>query len=135
MWLTQQQIAKLFNRNKSVISRHINSILKNELEKETTVALFATVQKEGKRKVIRKVEHYNLDVIISVGYKVNSKQGVIFRRWSTKILKDYLIKGYAVNKEKLHNLEKAIKLIDIANRVEDNNFLNIINKYSKTTPQ
>ena len=125
-------MALLFKSSRSNIVEHINNIYKSkELNKASTCRKFRQVQKEGKRYVERKLPLYNLDMIISVGYRVNSKRGIIFRRWATKVLKEYLIKGYAVNQERLHNLEKTIKLIDIANRVEENNFLNIINKYSK----
>ena len=80
----------------------------------STVAKYATVQKEGNRDVTRKIEYYNLDVIISVAYRVNSKQDIIFRKLSNKVLKDYMIKGYVVNQKRLKYLEKAVKLIDIA---------------------
>ncbi|MBQ2937340.1 MAG: virulence protein RhuM/Fic/DOC family protein [Clostridia bacterium] len=83
-----------------------------------TVAKFATVQKEGEREVTRNIEYYNLDVILSVGYRVKSDKGVIFRQWANKILKDYMLKGYALNQKRLEYLEKTIKLIDIANRIK-----------------
>ena len=86
----------------------------------STVAKYATVQKEGNRDVTRKIEYYNLDVIISVGYRVKSKNGVIFRKWANKILNDYMIKGYAVNQKSLEYLEKTVKLIDIAGRIDIN---------------
>jgi len=99
VWLTQLQMAGLFNQTKQNISLHINNCFKEgELEKESTVKESLTVQKEGNRTVKRKVEYYNLDVIISVGYRVKSKQGTEFRKWATQILKDYLLKGYAINK-------------------------------------
>ena len=116
VWLSLEQMAKLFDRDKSVISRHIKNALEEELEMNSTVAKFATVGKEGKREVTRNIEYYNLDMIISVGYRVKSKNGVIFRRWANKILKDYLIKGYAINEKRLEYLEKTVKLIDIASR-------------------
>jgi hypothetical protein len=98
VWLTQLQMAGLFNQTKQNISLHINNCFKEgELEKESTVKESLTVQKEGSRTVKRKVEYYNLDVIISVGYRVKSKEGTLFRKWATQILKDYLLKGYAVN--------------------------------------
>ena len=119
VWLSLDQMAKLFDRDKSVISRHIKNVLKEELKDEVVVAKFATTAKhgaiEGKTQT-KEVEYYNLDMIISVGYRVKSKNGVIFRRWANKILKDYLIKGYAVNEKRLEYLEKAVKLIDIASR-------------------
>lgn len=116
VWLTLNQMSELFDRDKSVISRHISNVFsENELEKNSTVAKFATVQKEGQRKIIREIEYYNLDVIISVGYRVKSKRGTQFRIWANKVLKDYLVKGYALNErklkeqaERLHELEKLI---------------------------
>lgn len=103
----------------------------------STVAKYATVQKEGNRDVTRKIEYYNLDVIISVGYRVKSKNGVIFRKWATSILKDYMIKGYAVNQKRLEYLEKTVKLIDIAGRIDINlkgieaqEIIKVINNYS-----
>ena len=119
VWLNRQQLAKLFGRDIKTIGKHINNALAEELKDLPTVAKFATVQKEGDRQVTRNIEYYNLDVIISVGYRVKSKNGVIFRQWANKILKDYLLKGYAVNQRRLEYLEKTIKLIDIANRIDD----------------
>ena len=137
VWLSLEQMTKLFDRDKSVISRHIKNILKEELD-SSTVAKFATVQKEGNRKIIRSIEYYNLDMIISIGYRVKSPQGVTFRKWANKILKDYMIKGYAVNQKRLEYLEKTVKLIDIANRIDGklNNgdageILKVIGNYSK----
>ncbi len=95
VWLSLNQLSELFQRDKSVISRHIKNIFnEKELDKKSTVAKFAIVQKEGKREVVREIEHYNLDVIISVGYRVKSKRGVQFRIWANKIIKDYLVKGF-----------------------------------------
>ena len=90
VWLTLEQMAILFNRDKSVISRHIKNAFKEELDL-STVAKFATVQKEGSRKVKRNLDYYNLDVIISVAYRVKSQNGIIFRKWASKVLKDYLL--------------------------------------------
>ena len=139
VWLTLDQLAQLFNRVKSVISRHIKNVFtEGELEAHSTVAKFATVQNEGNRSVTRDIEYYNLDMIISIGYRVKSQNGVIFRKWANKILKDYMIKGYAVNQKRLEYLEKTIKLIDIATRADDNlngdeakDILNVISNYSK----
>ena len=104
IWLNQKQLCDLFGRDKSVISRHIKNIFKeNELDKVSTVAKNATVQKEGSREVIRDVEFYNLDMIISVGYRVNSQKATQFRIWATKILKEYIIKGFAMDDERLKN--------------------------------
>jgi hypothetical protein len=98
VWLTLNQIAQLFNRDKSVISRHLNNIYKEgELNENATVAKNATVQIEAGRRVKREIVYYNLDAIISVGYRVNSKQGTQFRIWATNALRDYLLKGYALN--------------------------------------
>jgi len=102
VWLTLNQIADLFERDKSVISRHLRNIYKEgELDQNSTVAKNATVQTEGKRNVGRDIEFYNLDAIISVGYRVNSKRGTQFRIWANKILNEYLVKGYAINEQKL----------------------------------
>ena len=138
VWLTLDQMSKLFERDKSVISRHIKNIYKEGELDNSTVAFFATVQREGKRDITRDIEYYNLDIIISVGYRVKSKNGILFRKWANKILKDYLIKGYAVNNKRLEYLEKTINLIDIANRVDDNlkesearEIIRVISNYSK----
>ena len=137
VWLSLDQMAKLFDRDKSVISRHIKNAFKEELD-NSTVAKFATVQKEGNREITRNIEYYNLDMIISVGYRVKSQNGIIFRRWANKILKDYLLKGYVVNQKRLEYLEKTVKLIDIASRIDDTissdnaqNIIKVINEYSK----
>ena len=133
VWLSLDQMSKLFNRDKSVISRHIKNSLEEELD-NSVVAKFATTAKDGKT---YQVEYYNLDMIISVGYRVKSKNGVIFRKWANRILKDYLIKGYAINQKRLEYLEKTVKLIDIAGRIDNelkNNdareIIKVINNYS-----
>ena len=120
VWLTLNQIAQLFNRDKSVISRHLSNVYKEgELSKEATVAKNATVQMEAGRKVKRKIEYYNLDVILSVGYRVNSKQGTQFRIWANKVLKEYLLKGYAINnrmnriEDRMDFLAKKVEGIDL----------------------
>lgn len=137
VWLNTEQMAKLFDRDYKTIRKHINNALEEELD-NSTIAKFATVQKEGDRNVTREIEHYNLDMIISVGYRVKSKNGIIFRKWANKILKDYMIKGYAINQKRLEYLEKTVKLIDIANRIDGklNNgdareILKVIGNYSK----
>ena len=110
VWLNRQQISDLFNRDVKTIGKHINNVFsEGELNKISTVAKFATVQNEGGRLVERQVEYYNLDVIISVGYRVKSKQGTQFRIWANKILKDYLLKGYVVN-QRLEQVEKKVFL-------------------------
>ncbi len=102
VWLTQAQMCQLFNKSKSTINEHIKNVFKEcELEEVSTVRNFRIVQVEGQREVERQVEHYNLDVIISVGYRVKSQQGTQFRIWATQRLKDYLLKGYAINEKRL----------------------------------
>ena len=108
VWLTLDQMADLFQRNKSTISRHIKNIFETgELNEDSTVAFFATVQIEGKRRVERNIAFYNLDVIISVGYRVNSYRGVQFRQWANKVLKEYLLKGYSIN-QRFERLEQRV---------------------------
>ena len=141
VWLNLEQMAELFDRDKSVISRHIKNALSEELKDEQVVAKFATTTKhgaiEGKTQT-HIVDYYNLDMIISIGYRVKSTQGVAFRKWANKILKDYMLKGYAVNQKRLEYLEKTIKLIDIANRIDERlegndakEILKVIGEYSK----
>ena len=108
VWLTLNQMSILFGRDKSVISRHIATIFKEEeLEQEATVAKNATVQNENGRTVLRTIEYYNLDVIISVGYRVKSQRGTRFRQWANKVLKEYLLKGYSVN-QRIERLEQRV---------------------------
>jgi hypothetical protein len=117
VWLNRQQISVLFGRDIKTIGKHINNALKEELQELPTVANFATVQNEGGRIVERNIEYYNLDVITSVGYRVKSKRGTQFRIWANKVLKDYLMKGYALNQrieqieEKLFEHDKKFELI------------------------
>lgn len=136
VWLNANQMSELFGRDSKTIRKHIDNALKEELD-NSTVANFATVQKEGNRNITRNIEYYNLDMIISVGYRVKSKNGIVFRKWANKIIKDYLIKGYAVNNKRLEYLEKTIKLLDIAGRInselsanEAQSIMKVINKYS-----
>lgn len=111
VWLSLNQIARLFDRDKSVISRHLRNIFKEEeLAIEATVAKNATVQMEAGREVKREIEYYNLDAILSVGYRVNSKQGTQFRIWASRVLKDYLLKGYAVN-NRMNRLEDNVEIL------------------------
>jgi prophage maintenance system killer protein len=120
VWLSLNQISSMFARDKSVVSRHLKNIYSSgELDLNSTVAKNATVQIEGGRQVIRELEFYNLDVIISIGYRVNSKVGTHFRQWATQRLKDYLIKGYAVNQERLSQLQQSFQLIREAALSED----------------
>ena len=133
VWLNREQLAMLFDRDIKTIGKHINNALNEELD-NSVVAKFATTAKDGKT---YQVEYYNLDMIISVGYRVKSQNGVIFRKWANKVLKDYLLKGYAANKKRLEYLEKTIKLIDIAGRMdtelktaEAKEIIKVINNYS-----
>ena len=133
VWLNTKQLARLFSKEESNIRRHIINIFNDgELERESNV------QKMHVPNSDKLVPFYNLDVIISVGYRVKSKNGIIFRRWANKVLKDYLLKGYAVNQRRLEYLEKTVKLIDIATRVDDGlensdakEVLKVISSYSK----
>jgi hypothetical protein len=118
VWLTLNQISQLFNRDKSVISRHLRNVFKDgELVFEASVAKNATVQIEAGREVKREIEYYNLDAILSVGYRVNSKQGTQFRIWANSILRDYLLKGYAVN-QRINKIENQVdNLAEEVNRI------------------
>ena len=133
VWLTQAQMGILFDVKQSTLSEHINNIFKEgELEEKTSIGI------SDKSSGGRKSKLYNLDVIISVGYRVKSRNGVIFRQWANKVLKDYMLKGYAVNQRRLEYLEKTVKLIDIANRIDERlegsdakEILKVIGEYSK----
>ena len=132
VWLTLEQMSKLFDRDKSVISRHIKNAMEEECD-NSVIANFATTANDGKT---YQVDYYNLDVIISVGYRVKSSQGVAFRKWASNILKNYMLKGYALNQKRLEYLEKKIKLIDIAGRIdtelkatEAQEIIKVINNY------
>ena len=114
VWLTKEQMSVLFGRDRSVISKHINNILKERELEDSTCAFFAQVQKEGDREVKRSIEYYSLDMIISVGYRVKSQNGIIFRKWANSILKEYLLKGYVVNENRT--------------LVTNENYINLINK-------
>ena len=136
VWLNVKQMAELFDRDSKTIRKHINNALNEELD-GSTVAKFATVQPEGNRNILRDIDYYNLDMIISVGYRVKSQNGIIFRKWANKVLKDYLIKGYAANEKRLEYLEKTVKLIDIVNRIDYDvdssdykEIIKVINSYS-----
>lgn len=116
VWLSQQQMVQLFNSTKQNISLHIGNIFREgELQKEATVKEYLTVQTEGNRQICRKVLYYNLDVIISVGYRVKSQRGVQFRQWANRILKDYLVKGFAINeklrREQLSDLRQLVQIV------------------------
>ena len=134
VWLTQEQMGLLFGKSKSTINEHIKNIYKEE-----ELLGYDTMRKFGNSEFSDKpTNYYNLDMIISVGYRVKSQNGVIFRKWATKVLKDYMIKGYAVNQKRLEYLEKTVMLIDIASRInteiqgtEAQEIIKVINNYSK----
>lgn len=142
VWLNQTQMANLFEKDRTVITKHINNILNSgELLKEEVSAKFAHTTKHGSmpnKTQTKEVIYYNLDMIISVGYRVNSKKGIAFRKWATSVLKDHLLKGYSINQKRLEFLEKKVQLIDIASRIEDDinadeakEIINVINEYNE----
>ena len=137
VWLTLDQIASLFEKDKSTVSRHIKNIFsEGELAYEATVAKNATVQNEGTRVVQRFIEYYNLDVIISVGYRVKSKRGIAFRKWATSsVINDYLLKGYAENKRLLEAQGKTIELqtrmIAHLTETDETELMDVINRYTE----
>lgn len=132
VWLNQNQIAKLFDRDIKTIGNYISTALKEELDNiESTVAELATVQMEGNREVERNVEYYNLDVIISVGYRIKSKRGVEFRRWANSVLKQYILNGYAVNDIRIRQLGEVIRIMTRPeNESDSRQVLSVIEKYS-----
>ncbi|MBS1923803.1 MAG: virulence protein RhuM/Fic/DOC family protein [Bacteroidetes bacterium] len=139
VWLTQAQIVELFQSSKANISEHIKSIFTlGELEQDATVRKFRTVRQEGKRMVARSLEHFNLDVIISIGYRVNTKRGIQFRQWATQRLKEYLVKGYAINQKRLDELGKMVQLIEQSGKAENlqlqeaKGLLEIISHYTQS---
>lgn len=131
VWLNRNQMAELFDRDVKTIGKHINNALKEELD-SSTVAKIATVQNEGGRKVEREIEHYNLDVIISVGYRVKSKRGVEFRKWANSVLKQYILQGYAVNNSRISQLGEVIQIMKrTENALDSKQVLTVIEKYSE----
>ena len=120
VWLTADQMAELFQRDRSTIQRHVKRIYEEgELKPDSTCAFFAQVQTEGKRQVERQIPIYNLDMIISVGYRVNSHRGVQFRQWATQVLKDYMIKGFALNDDLLKNAGHGNYFDELLSRIRD----------------
>ena len=111
VWLNRNQMAILFGRDVKTIGKHVNNALREELQGMATVAKFAIVQNEGSRSVVRMVEFYNLDMILSVGYRVNSSQGILFRQWANTILKEYLLKGYSIN-QRFERLEQRVSKME-----------------------
>lgn len=134
VWLNQEQISKLFGKSKSTINEHIKNIYADgELEKLDTLTKFGNSEFADKP-----TNYYNLDMIISIGYRVKSKNGIIFRKWASNILKEYMLKGYAINQKRLEYLEKTVKLIDVASRIdseltgkEAKDIIKVINDYTK----
>lgn len=143
VWLSQKQMAELFSKDSDTIGLHLKNIYtEQELVQESTTEFFSVVHIEGKREIMRKIKHYNLDAILSVGYRVNSKRGTQFRQWATQRLKDYLVKGYAINQkrlsENLQYLEQAVKLIqssgndDTLKLNEAKGLLDILSQYTQS---
>ena len=132
VWLNRNQMAELFERDVKTIGKHVNNALKEELQDQTaTVANFAIVQKEGERSVVRQVAHYNLDVIISVGYRVKSKRGIAFSKWANKVLRDYIVKGYAVNDNRMNQLKEVMRIMKrTEEQLDAKQILSVIEKYS-----
>lgn len=139
VWLNRMQMAELFDRDVKTVGKHINNALLEELNylpENSTVANFATVQMEGERKITRNIEYYSLDVIISVGYRVKSKRGTEFRRWANTVLKQYILKGYAANENRLAQLNQAIQLIKRLEQQPENNLdkeqiLSVVESYTQ----
>ncbi len=134
VWLNRNQIAELFDRDVKTIGKHINNALHEELD-FSSVAKFATVQNEGDRQVRRDIEYYNLDVIISVGYRVKSQRGVEFRQWANKVLKQYILQGYAKNQKRLEYLNKTVeiesKIIAHIAEIDTEEMFSVINGYTQ----
>ena len=130
VWLSRNQMAELFDRDIKTIGKHINNALKEELD-NSTVAKFATVQNEGGREVERLIEYYNLDVIISVGYRVKSKRGVEFRKWANSVLRQYILRGYTVNNNRIAQLGEVIQIMKrTQNSLDSKQVLSVIERYS-----
>lgn len=139
VWLSQYQLAELFSTDRTSVLKHLRNIFKTkELDEKQTCAKFAQVQKEGNKTVRRDILHYNLDAIISVGYRVNSKRGTQFRQWATQRLREYLVKGYTINEKRLADLEQAIRLVQLTGEgkelsaTEAKGLLDIITHYTQS---
>jgi death-on-curing family protein len=139
LWLSQRLMAELFEKDTDTVGLHIKNIFsEGELSEESTTEFFSVVQTEGKREVERKVKFYNLDVILSVGYRVSSKKGTQFRMWATQRLKDHLVKGYSINQKRLEQLQQTIQLISKSGNSESlslseaKGMLDIINNYTQS---
>jgi prophage maintenance system killer protein len=143
VWLSTEQMSRLFDRDRSVLTKHINNVFKDrELEMHSTCAKFAQVQKEGGREVMREIDFYNLDVIISVGYRVKSTRGVLFRKWATQTIRQHLVQGYTLNQQRFEEnaltLEAALALVRKTAQSPDLNtqagrgLVDIISRYTQT---
>lgn len=133
VWLNRNQMAELFDRDVKTIGKHINNALKEEVDANSTVAKIATVQNEGDREVTRDIEYYNLDIIISVGYRVKSNRGVEFRRWANSVLKQYILQGYAVNQKRIQQLGEVIRIMKrTEDALDSKQILSVIERYSDT---
>ncbi len=141
IWLTQQQVAELFDVQKAAISKHVKNIFDNaELDRKATVSKMETVQKEGKREIKRTIEHYNLDLVLSIGYRVNSKQATLFRQWATKQLKQYIIEGYAINRHRIKTnydgflkaIEDVKSLLPLNTTVDNGSIIELITMFADT---
>jgi prophage maintenance system killer protein len=131
VWLNRNQMAELFGRDVKTIGRHIGNALREEIDAESTVAKFATVQLEGDRRVERSIEYYNLDVIISVGYRVKSQRGVEFRKWANNVLRRYIMQGYAVNHNRIKELGEVIRIMKrTQGSLDARQVLSVIERYS-----
>jgi len=120
IWLSQKQMSELFDKDSDTIGLHLKNIYKSgELEQNSTTEYFSVVRQEGKREVKRKIQFYNLDAIISVGYRVNSIKGTQFRIWATRVLKEHIEKGYSINQTRLNTLKQSVKLIDAATNSDE----------------
>ncbi|CDD09445.1 phosphoribosylaminoimidazolesuccinocarboxamide synthase [Phascolarctobacterium succinatutens CAG:287] len=132
VWLNRQQMATLFDRDIKTIGKHIKNAINEELSGTSTVAKFATVQLEGMRQVERLIEYYNLNVIISVGYRVKSKRGVAFRKWANSVLKEYIIKGYAINQQRLNQLNQVLSIMKrLETALDAKQVLTVVERYNK----
>ena len=136
VWLSQQQMAELFSVDRTRIVRHISNIYKDgELDRVSTCAENAQVQTEGKRTITRKIPVYNLDMIISVGYRVKSKRGIAFRKWASAILKDFMLKGYAINEKRLQTLQKTVeiqsRMLASTLELDETEVYKVVNEYTR----
>jgi len=128
VWLNRNQMAELFDRDVKTIGKHVRAALQEKLD-ESTVANFATVQKEGNRTIERNIEYYNLDMIISIGYRVKSKRGVEFRRWANSVLKQYILQGYTVNNNRIAQLNEVIQIMKRTENALDSRVMHQLIRY------